>query len=87
VLAKKAAKAPKTPPPAAKGKGKTAAVEAPATVGVELELVWESKPLTRRDLTIPEAKNTHATGSINLDKGLLPEEVDHRHYFRSEVLT
>lgn len=56
-----------------------------ATVGIEFELVWESKPLTRRDLTIPDAKGTHATGSVNLDKGLLPEEVDHRHYFRNDV--
>ena len=57
----------------------------PTTTGVQLELVWESKPLTRRDLTIPDADGTHATGSMNLDKGLLPEEVDHRHYFREEV--
>jgi HKD family nuclease len=54
-------------------------------IGVEFELAWESKPLTRRDLTIPEAGGTHATGSINLDKGLLPEDVDHRHYFRDSV--
>lgn len=57
----------------------------PATVGIELELVWESKPLTRRDLTIPDATGTHATGSVNLDKGLLPDDVDHRHYFRDDV--
>jgi len=57
----------------------------PATVGVEFELVWESKPLTHRDLTIPVAAGTHATGSVNLDKGLLPAEVDHRHYFRDDV--
>lgn len=57
----------------------------PVTPGVQLELVWESKPLTRRDLTIPDADGTHATGSMNLDKGLLPEEVDHRHYFRDDV--
>jgi hypothetical protein len=57
----------------------------PATTGVQLELVWESKPLTERDLTIPKATGTHATGSINLDKGLLPAEVDHRHYFRDDV--
>jgi hypothetical protein len=57
----------------------------PSVPGVEVELVWESKPLTRRDLTIPTAAGTHATGSINLDKGLLQEEVDHRHYFRDEV--
>jgi hypothetical protein len=54
-------------------------------VGVEFEFVWESKPLTRRDLTIPDAPATHATGSINLDKGLLPEHLDHRHYFRDDV--
>lgn len=59
----------------------------PATTGVDLELVWESKPLTRRDLTIPTRKGTHETGSINLDKGLLPEEVDQRHYFRDEVFS
>ncbi len=63
----------------------TASTPAPASVGVEFELVWESKPLTRRDLTIPDAKGTHPTGSVNLDKGLLPEEVDHRHYFRDDV--
>ena len=57
----------------------------PRTVGVEFELVWESKPLTRRDLTIPDAQGTHATGSINLDKGLLSQDVDHRNYFRDEV--
>ncbi len=48
-------------------------------------LVWESKPLERRDLTIPIAPGTHATGSVNLDKGLLPRAVDHRSYFRDEV--
>lgn len=56
-----------------------------ATVGVEFELVWESKPLTRRDLTIPDAAGTNPTGSVNLDKGLLPKAVDHRHYFRDDV--
>jgi HKD family nuclease len=55
------------------------------TAGVELELVWQSKELTRRDLDIPTEEGTNRTGSINLDKGLLPEAVDHRHYFREEV--
>lgn len=56
------------------------------TAGVELELVWQSKELTRRDLDVPmEGRNTNRTGSINLDKGLLPDGVDHRHYFREEV--
>lgn len=54
--------------------------------GVELELVWQSKDLTRRDLDVPiEGRNTNRTGSINLDKGLLPDDVDHRHYFREEI--
>jgi hypothetical protein len=67
--------------------GATAPTPVPATIGVEFELVWESKPLTRRDLTIPDAAGTHATGSVNLDKGLLPEAVDHRSYFRDEVFS
>ncbi len=58
-----------------------------AAVGSEFVLVWESKSLTRRDLTIPNEAGTHATGSINLDKGLLPEEIDHRHYFRGDVFS
>lgn len=77
------AKAP--PKPAAKAAKKAAAAPVPATIGVEFELVWQSKPLTRRDLTIPTAAGTHATGSISLDKGLLAEDVDHRHYFRDDV--
>lgn len=54
-------------------------------VSTSLMRVWQSKPLTERDLNIPSADNTHSTGSINLDKGLLEEHVDHRHYFREEV--
>ena len=57
----------------------------PLVAGVEFELVWESKLLTRRDLSIPDAASTHATGSINLDKGLLPDTADQRHYFRDDV--
>ena len=59
----------------------------PAAKGIDFELVWESKSLTRRDLTIPTAGRTNQTGSINLDKGLLPEAVDHRHYFRDVVFS
>jgi hypothetical protein len=72
-------------PAAPRRRRRGAAAAALAAPGVEVELVWESKPLTRRDLTIPTAEGTHATGSVNLDKGLLQEEVDHRHYFRDEV--
>jgi len=68
---------------------KAAAVKAtapPAAVGVVFERVWESKELTRRDLDMPIAgTKTNRTGSVNLDKGLLDEGVDHRHYFRDNV--
>ncbi|WP_097458976.1 phospholipase D family protein [Mangrovitalea sediminis] len=47
-------------------------------------LVWKSKRLTRRDLSIPTAGNTHPTGSMGLKKGLMTG-IDHRHYFRDEV--
>jgi len=51
----------------------------------ERTLVWESNPLTRRDLTIPTGQNTHATGSMLLKKGAWGEDIDHRHYFRDAV--
>ena len=62
-----------------------AVVGANAVVGLSLELLWKSKALTERDLGVPSGENTHATGSINLDKGLLAEAIDHRHYFRDDV--
>ncbi|RDI97696.1 hypothetical protein DVT68_15555 [Dyella solisilvae] len=86
--AKKAvAKAPAKKAIAKKGNAAAAPVPEPQPAnGVELTLVWESKELTRRDLVIPqEGRNTNPTGSINLDKGLLTADVDHRHYFRDEV--
>ena len=73
---------PPTPPATTTAAPPTAST---ASTGAELELVWESKPLTERDLTIPSGATTHATGSINLDKGLLEEGIDHRHFFRDEV--
>ncbi|WP_181902749.1 phospholipase D-like domain-containing protein [Lysobacter soli] len=76
------------PAPAAAAAATVAPVAAPTpppASGVEYELVWESKPLTRRDLNIPDGKNTNQTGSVNLDKGLLPDDVDQRHYFREEI--
>jgi HKD family nuclease len=88
--AKKAAAKPAAPPPTAKkaAPAKKAAAAPPSPTpapGVAYELVWESKALTRRDLNIPHGKNTNSTGSINLDKGLLPVEVDHRHFFREKI--
>ena len=87
----------KAVPKATKGASKPRAKSTPAgkgiapavssVVGVELDLVWESKQLTRRDLTIPDGANTHATGSVNLDKGLMEASVDHRHYFKKEVFS
>ncbi|WP_298812438.1 phospholipase D-like domain-containing protein [uncultured Sphingomonas sp.] len=62
-----------------------AAAPAVGSAGVGYEVVWISKDLTERDLTIPTGDNTNPTGSINLDKGLMEAEVDHRHYFRDEV--
>lgn len=85
--AKKAAAKPAAPPPAAKKAAAAAPAAPPPATGVEYELVWESKALTRRDLDVPTGDTTHRTGSINLDKGLLAEAVDHRHYFRDEVFS
>jgi HKD family nuclease len=68
-------------------KTKTPAPILPSSVGVEYELAWESKPLAERDLNVPSGSNTNRTGSINLDKGLLPNAIDHRHYFREEVFS
>jgi hypothetical protein len=87
----KKAAAPKPPaapvPVIAVPAGAAAPVVAPVvgSTGVSFEHVWTSKDLTERDLTIPTGSNTNPTGSINLDKGLLGAEVDHRHYFRDEV--
>lgn len=86
--AKAAAKKPAVPKTAVAAKaGAPAPKPVPATVGVEFELVWESKPLSRRDLQIPEGKNTHKTGSFNLDQGLLPKGIDFQTYFREEVFS
>jgi HKD family nuclease len=88
VAAKKVA-AKNATPLAAKKAAKTSS-KAPTVLpspapGVEYELVWESKALIRRDLNIPDGKNTNSTGSISLDKGLLSPEIDHRHYFREDI--
>lgn len=72
--------------PTKKASAKKAAAARPAATGVAFERVWESKELTRRDLDVPIAEtNTNRTGSINLDKGLLDDDIDHRHYFRDHV--
>jgi HKD family nuclease len=55
----------------------------PATSLASL-LVWESKPLTRRDLDIPTAKNTHRTYSMLFNQGIF-RHIDQRSYFRNHV--
>jgi HKD family nuclease len=47
-------------------------------------LVWESKALTERDLSIPSGPGTSPTGSMGLKKGAV-KDIDQRHYFRDEV--
>jgi len=59
----------------------TTVIAAPVPV-----LVWQSGPLTQRDLNIPAGENTNATGSMLFKKGLL-EGIDQRHYFRDEVFS
>ena len=49
-----------------------------------LTLVWQSKPLKRRHLTIPTGATTNPTGSMLLGKGEM-DGIDQRHYFRDEV--
>lgn len=58
--------------------------EPAASVRERWHLVWQSRPLTRRDLNIPDGSRTHATGSMMFSKGAL-ESIDQRHYFRDEV--
>jgi hypothetical protein len=47
-------------------------------------LVWESKQLTERDLSIPKSEGTHPTGSMGWKKGAF-DDIDQRHYFREDV--
>lgn len=86
-------KRPAMPPAAAPGAGPAApaaaSVVAPvpaASVRDQLALVWESRPLTRRYLTIPTGANTNPTGSMLFTKGAM-DDIDQRHYFRDEVFS
>lgn len=47
-------------------------------------LVWESKPLSERDLNIPKGETTNATGLMGFKQGLYTN-IDHLHYFYDEV--
>lgn len=55
-----------------------------APVTDQLELVWESNPLTHRPLNIPIAAGTNPTGSMLFTKGQTAD-IDQRHYFREKV--
>ncbi|MCY4519432.1 MAG: phospholipase D family protein [Caldilineaceae bacterium] len=54
----------------------------PAPAG-DLELLWESPPLKRRDLNIPTSAKTNPTGSMLWKKG--QNDIDPKHYFRHQV--
>lgn len=47
-------------------------------------MLWESGPLTERDLNIPTGGNTNPTGSMLFKKGK-NKNIDQRHFFREEV--
>lgn len=72
--------------PASKEKPRKGAKALPSSSTATKYLVWESKPLSERDLNIPRGKNTAPTGSMGLKKGAF-ENIDHRHYFREEVFS
>ena len=55
-----------------------------AATAVRPDLVWSSGPLSRRDLNIPTASNTHPTGNMLFTKGA-SRDIDQRHYFRENV--
>ena len=75
-LPKKAA----APKPAAPGGAPPGVIVASAAY----EPVWQSKPLSRRSLTIPTGANSNPTGSTTLGKGLL-KDIDPVSYFRKEI--
>ena len=65
-------------------------VPAAAPVPASYVEVWRIDGLTHRDLNIPGpgwklGARTNLTGSINLDKGELPDDVDFQTYFRDDV--
>lgn len=47
-------------------------------------LLWNSGPLSQRDLNVPTGSGTHRTGSMTLKKGAM-QGIDQRHYFRDVV--
>ena len=62
------------------------AIEPLTEDGSKGKLVWQSGPLTERDLNIPKGANTAYTGSMLFKKGLMKDK-DQRHYFRDDVFS
>lgn len=57
-----------------------------ATAGlINKNLLWKSKPLSRRDLNIPTGAKTNITGSMFLNRGDASQNINFQHYFRDEV--
>lgn len=50
-------------------------------------LIWKSRPLTRRALNIPDGVRTNVTGSMFLTKGAYERDIDFQHYFRDEAFS
>ena len=67
-------------------KAETKTTQKAATTTKATTLLWESGPLTERDLNIPKGSNTNPTGSMLFKKGRM-EDIDQRHYFRDEVFS
>jgi len=82
IYRKKAAAAPVAPAAAPAASPLPAA--AAATVEPDLQLVWESKPLTRRSLGIPTGPNSNPTGSTTLGSGTF-DHIDRVTYFRNQL--
>lgn len=78
--------APAASAPAAPAAAPVVAPVPAAPVRSRPALVWESRPLTRRYLTIPTGANTNPTGSMLFTKGAM-DDIDQRHYFRDEVFS
>ncbi len=71
--------------PASRGRPRRTAAPTEHQETPEFELVWQSKPLTRRDLNIPlGTSSTNKTGSMLWKKGAI-DEIDQRHFFRDEI--
>ena len=88
-------KAPPEPPPVPTAAAQAAAAAASAaapgnlpgasvTVAPGLNLVWESKPLSRRSLGIPTGPNSNPTGSTTLGSGNF-DDIDRVTYFRNDL--